>query len=58
MTTMLARADGPVTLEREGRTGFIVIDNPPINAGSLAVREGLIAALPSSRPTQVSTQVC
>uniref|UniRef100_A0A9E7ZMJ5 3-hydroxyacyl-CoA dehydrogenase NAD-binding domain-containing protein n=1 Tax=Bosea sp. NBC_00436 TaxID=2969620 RepID=A0A9E7ZMJ5_9HYPH len=34
-----------VRLERDGKVGFIVIDNPPINAGSLTVREGLIAAL-------------
>jgi 3-hydroxyacyl-CoA dehydrogenase len=34
-----------VRLEREGPVGFLVIDNPPINAGSLAVRQGLIAAL-------------
>lgn len=34
-----------VRLERQGKVGFIVIDNPPINAGGLAVRRGLIAAL-------------
>ena len=37
--------DAPVRLERDGGVGFIVIDNPPINAGSLPVRQGLIAAL-------------
>ena len=41
-----ASATGPaVRLEREGAVGVVVIDNPPINAGSLAVRQGLIAAL-------------
>jgi 3-hydroxyacyl-CoA dehydrogenase len=35
----------PVRLERDGGVGFIVIDNPPINAGALGVRQGLIAAL-------------
>ena len=34
-----------VRLERHGEVGFIVIDNPPINAGSLAVRRGIVAAL-------------
>jgi 3-hydroxyacyl-CoA dehydrogenase len=36
---------GPVTLERSGTTGLIVIDNPPVNAGSAAVRQGLVAAI-------------
>jgi 3-hydroxyacyl-CoA dehydrogenase len=35
----------PVRLERQGEIGFIVIDNPPINAGALPVRLGLIEAL-------------
>lgn len=35
----------PVRLERQGNIGFIVIDNPPINAGALPVRLGLIEAL-------------
>lgn len=34
-----------VRLERHGEVGFIVIDNPPINAGALAVRRGIVAAL-------------
>ena len=34
-----------VRLEREGEIAVIVIDNPPINAGSAAVREGLMAAI-------------
>jgi 3-hydroxyacyl-CoA dehydrogenase len=32
-------------LQRDGDVGVIVIDNPPVNAGSLAVRAGLIAAI-------------
>jgi enoyl-CoA hydratase/carnithine racemase len=40
-----ARFEGPVHIERNGRVGFIVIDNPPINAGSLSVRKGLVAVL-------------
>jgi 3-hydroxyacyl-CoA dehydrogenase len=35
----------PVQLERDGDMAVIVIDNPPINAGSAAVREGLMAAI-------------
>nr|WP_316640280.1 3-hydroxyacyl-CoA dehydrogenase NAD-binding domain-containing protein [uncultured Roseateles sp.] len=35
----------PVHLERDGDIAVIVIDNPPINAGSAAVREGLMAAI-------------
>ena len=34
-----------VRLERDGDIAVIVIDNPPINAGSSAVREGLMAAI-------------
>jgi 3-hydroxyacyl-CoA dehydrogenase len=34
-----------VHLERDGDIAVIVIDNPPINAGSAAVREGLMAAI-------------
>ena len=34
-----------VRLERDGDIAVIVIDNPPINAGSAAVREGLMAAI-------------
>ncbi len=34
-----------VRLERDGEIAVIVIDNPPINAGSAAVREGLMAAM-------------
>lgn len=35
----------PVTLTRRGAVGVVTIDNPPINAASHAVREGLIHAL-------------
>ena len=35
----------PVHLERDGDIAVIVIDNPPINAGSAAVREALMAAI-------------
>lgn len=31
-----------VRLERDGRIGVIVIDNPPVNAGSQAVRAGIL----------------
>lgn len=34
-----------VRLEREDDIAVIVIDNPPVNAGSAAVREGLMAAI-------------
>lgn len=34
-----------VRLERDGDVGVIVIDNPPINAGSTDVRTGLLQAL-------------
>lgn len=40
-----ASEPAPVHLERQGNIGFIVIDNPPINAGALPVRLGLIEAL-------------
>ena len=35
----------PVTLQTRGRIGVLVIDNPPVNAISLAVVQGLIAGL-------------
>ena len=35
----------PVRLEREGRVAVVVIDNPPVNAGSAAVRSGLLEAV-------------
>lgn len=34
-----------IYLERDGDVGIILIDNPPINAGSTAVREGLLRAV-------------
>jgi 3-hydroxyacyl-CoA dehydrogenase len=34
-----------VRLEREGEVAVIVIDNPPVNAASAAVRRGLLAAV-------------
>jgi 3-hydroxyacyl-CoA dehydrogenase len=34
-----------VNLERDGDVAVIVIDNPPINAGSAEVRRGLLAAI-------------
>lgn len=36
-----------IRLERDGDVGVIVIDNPPVNAGSAAVRAGLLAAITS-----------
>ena len=38
-----------VRLERDGEIAVIVIENPPINAGSAAVRQGLMAAIESLR---------
>ena len=38
-----------VHLERDGGIAVIVIDNPPINAGSAAVRQGLMAAVETLR---------
>ncbi|WP_434615675.1 3-hydroxyacyl-CoA dehydrogenase NAD-binding domain-containing protein [Azospirillum sp. B2RO_4] len=34
-----------IRIERDGDIAVIVIDNPPINAGSAAVRQGLLAAV-------------
>ncbi len=36
---------GRVRIEREGGVAVIVIDNPPVNAGSREVRAGLLAAV-------------
>ncbi|WP_066259137.1 3-hydroxyacyl-CoA dehydrogenase NAD-binding domain-containing protein [Hydrogenophaga flava] len=38
-----------VHLERDGGIAVIVIDNPPINAGSAAVRQGLMTAIETLR---------
>jgi 3-hydroxyacyl-CoA dehydrogenase len=35
----------PVRLERDGDIAVIVIDNPPVNAGSLGVRQGILACI-------------
>jgi 3-hydroxyacyl-CoA dehydrogenase len=35
----------PVRLETDGPIGVIVIDNPPVNASSIAVRAGLLDAV-------------
>ena len=35
----------PVRIEREQDVGFVVIDNPPVNATSLEVRAGLLDAV-------------
>ena len=36
---------GPITLRQQRQVGVIVIDNPPVNASSQAVRSGLVSAL-------------
>jgi enoyl-CoA hydratase/carnithine racemase len=38
-----------VHLERDGDVAVIVIDNPPINAGSAEVRRGLLEAVDAVR---------
>lgn len=35
----------PVSYQRRGRVGLVLVDNPPVNALSAAVRQGLIDAL-------------
>ena len=40
-----ARMDGTVRVEAAEGVALIVIDNPPVNASALPVREGLMAAL-------------
>ncbi len=47
-----------VRIEREGRIGLVTIDNPPVNAGSQAVRAGLLAAVAeTNRDDKVSAVV-
>lgn len=36
---------GQVHLERDGDIAVVIIDNPPVNAGSHAIRKGLLAAI-------------
>ena len=39
---------GAIRLEKDGSVAVLVIDNPPVNAGSWDVRNGLLAALRAS----------
>lgn len=39
--------NGPVSIERDGEIGIVLADNPPVNALSTAVREGLLRAVES-----------
>ena len=39
----------PVQIQRDGDIAVIVIDNPPVNAGSAAVRQGLMNAVQTLR---------
>jgi 3-hydroxyacyl-CoA dehydrogenase len=43
----------PVQLQRDGDIAVIVIDNPPVNAGSAAVRQGLLSAVQALRDDAV-----
>ncbi len=40
---------GPVTVERDGDVAVVTMDNPPVNALGLALRQGLMAALDGVR---------
>ena len=40
-------ANRPVRMEREGAVAVLVIDNPPVNAGSIEVRRALLEAIHS-----------
>jgi 3-hydroxyacyl-CoA dehydrogenase len=42
---MKATDEGQVRVETDGRVAVIVLDNPPVNAGSVAIRRGLLAAI-------------
>ena len=42
-------AYGPVTVERDGDVAVITMNNPPVNALGLALRQGIMAALGSLR---------
>ncbi len=35
----------PVSIKRDGDVTFVLIDNPPVNASSQAVRAGLLASI-------------
>lgn len=47
----------PVRLERQGNTALIVIDNPPVNALSTAVRRGIVAALNAALADDVTEAI-
>jgi 3-hydroxyacyl-CoA dehydrogenase len=42
---MTASVEGQVRIDLENRIAVVIIDNPPVNAGSVAIRRGLLAAI-------------
>ncbi|MFK7890080.1 MAG: 3-hydroxyacyl-CoA dehydrogenase NAD-binding domain-containing protein [Granulosicoccus sp.] len=56
-TSPETHADEVVTLEMDGSLAIIRINNPPVNAGSMAVRAGLINALQKARQSSASGAV-
>jgi len=42
-----------VTTEIKGSLAIVTIDNPPVNATSLAVRKGLLAALHATESAEI-----
>ncbi|WP_416916329.1 MAG: 3-hydroxyacyl-CoA dehydrogenase NAD-binding domain-containing protein [Roseicyclus sp.] len=46
---------GSVHLERDGPIAVLVIDNPPVNAGSHAVRKGLLSAIATVEADETCT---
>lgn len=47
----------PVSVTREGDVALIVIDNPPVNAASHAVRAGLVAAFAAANADPQATAI-
>ncbi|AMY71038.1 enoyl-CoA hydratase/isomerase family protein [Frigidibacter mobilis] len=45
MRDQMPKQSGPVSMRAEDGLAIITIDNPPVNAGSTAVRAGILAGL-------------
>ena len=51
-------SQGPVTVAHEGDVAWVTIDNPPVNATSTAVRQGLADAVSAVKGARVAVLTC
>lgn len=56
-TQTISRSPGKVSFRMEGKVAILEIDNPPVNAGSHAIREGLVAGIAQATEVGASAAV-